>query len=149
MKSGCDRAHPDIVFQKKFDLCVPIKYKIRLLKAQVLKSYRTFVVQKSYAGRTFLLPEPKWDWIPKPKGLKEENEASSLNSCSSFRSSPPEVLLEKGVLKIYSKFIRQPMPKCDFGFLRICSHLLKKYLTENTIFCALKWVNVFFCNCTK
>ena len=28
-----------------------ITYKIRPLKAQVLKSYRTFVIQKSYRGR--------------------------------------------------------------------------------------------------
>ena len=32
------------------DACVPLKYKIRLLKAQVLKNYRTFFIQKSYGG---------------------------------------------------------------------------------------------------
>ena len=36
-----------------------INYKIRILKAQVLKSYETFVIQKSYNGRPFLLPQPK------------------------------------------------------------------------------------------
>ena len=33
-----------------FDLCVAINYKIRLLKVQVLKSYKTLVIQKSYGG---------------------------------------------------------------------------------------------------
>ena len=33
-----------------------------------------------------------------------------------LRSSRPEVLLRKGVLKICSKFLRRtPMPKCDFN----------------------------------
>ena len=36
-------------------LRLPIKYKSRLLKAEVLKSSKTFVIQKSYRGRTFLL----------------------------------------------------------------------------------------------
>ena len=33
-----------------------IKYKIKLLKAKVLKSYRTFAIQKSYGGRAFMFP---------------------------------------------------------------------------------------------
>ena len=37
-----------------FDLSVPIKCKIRLLKAQVLKIYRTFVIRKGYAVRVIL-----------------------------------------------------------------------------------------------
>ena len=39
-----------LYFKNLFDLNVSIKYKIRLLKAQVLKSYRTFVIQKSYGA---------------------------------------------------------------------------------------------------
>lgn len=31
-------------------------YKIRLIKAQALKSYRTVVIQESYGSRAFLLP---------------------------------------------------------------------------------------------
>ena len=52
-KSGCGRTHSDMIF-KKIELCVHIKYKTRLLEAQVFKSYRTFVIQKSYGGREFL-----------------------------------------------------------------------------------------------
>ena len=53
-KTECDRPHPGMIFWNTSDLCVPITYKIRPLKAQVLKSYRTFVIQKSYRGRAFL-----------------------------------------------------------------------------------------------
>ena len=45
----------DILFQF-FDLYVLSKYKIKLLKDQVAKSYKTFVIQKNYGGRVFLLP---------------------------------------------------------------------------------------------
>ena len=31
------------------------KYKIKLLKDQVVESYKTFVIQKNYGGRVFLL----------------------------------------------------------------------------------------------
>ena len=37
---------------------MPIKYKIGLLKAQVPKSYITFVIEKSYEGRAILPPPP-------------------------------------------------------------------------------------------
>ena len=64
-----------------------------------------------------------------------------------FRSSHPEVFLGKGVLKIYSKFIRIPMPKCDLikllcNFIEItpwhgCSpvkllHILRTPFLRNT-----------------
>ena len=35
---------------KGFDVSVPMKYKIRLIKAQKLRSYRTFVIQKNVMG---------------------------------------------------------------------------------------------------
>ena len=38
---------------------MPIKYEIRLLKAQFLKSYRTSVIQISFGGRAFLPPLAK------------------------------------------------------------------------------------------
>ena len=39
--------------------------------------------------------------------------------------------------------IKDFFSKCDqiCSFLRIWSHLLKKFLTESSIFCAVKWVN--------
>ena len=58
-KCGCGRPYPGIIFQKKFDLCLPIKYKIRLLKAQVLRCYRTFLIQKSYGEQDIFAPQPK------------------------------------------------------------------------------------------
>ena len=42
-----------------FDLSVPIKYKIILLKAHFTTNYRTFVIQNSYEGRAFLPPSAK------------------------------------------------------------------------------------------
>ena len=36
------QATPRNDFLKVFDICMPIKYEIRILKSQVLKSYRTF-----------------------------------------------------------------------------------------------------------
>ena len=38
-KDGCDRLHSEIFF----DLCLLMKYKIRLVKAQVLKSDKTLM----------------------------------------------------------------------------------------------------------
>ena len=52
-KGGCGRAQADIFF----DVCVPVKYKMRLLKAQALKRCRTFVIQKSYGVRAFPLSQ--------------------------------------------------------------------------------------------
>ena len=46
---------------------MPIKYKIRLLKAEILKNYRIFVIQKSY-GERVLLPTP---FPPAKIGLME------------------------------------------------------------------------------
>ena len=59
-KSWCSRPHPDTIFQNNFDLRVFIKYGIRLLKAQIFKSYRYFVIQKCFGGRAFLLPSQKY-----------------------------------------------------------------------------------------
>ena len=42
-KSGCGKPHPDI-FQSSFDLCVPIKYKIRFVKPQKRELYVNFVI---------------------------------------------------------------------------------------------------------
>ena len=47
-KIGCAISRPDMIFSKKIDLCAPIKYKIGLSKVEVLKSYRTFVIQNNY-----------------------------------------------------------------------------------------------------
>ena len=64
-----------------------------------------------------------------------------------YRSSPPEVFLGKGVLKICSKFTgeiyrRTPMPKCDLNFIEIalrheCSpvnllHIFRTPFPKNT-----------------
>ena len=43
-------------FQKKIDLCAPIKYKIGLSKVEVLKSYRIFVIQNNYGVGDFCSP---------------------------------------------------------------------------------------------
>ena len=51
--------HTQTLYFKFFDLFVPIKYKIGLLKAQVLKSYWTVVVKKLYRVRGFLSPPSK------------------------------------------------------------------------------------------
>ena len=64
-KSECARLHPAVMFQiikyinhKSTKLSISyeltIKFKIIPLKAQVLKSYRNFVIQKSCVGRAFL-----------------------------------------------------------------------------------------------
>ena len=45
-----------MIFFNFFDVYMPIMYKIRLIKAQALKSYRTVVIQESYGSRAFLLP---------------------------------------------------------------------------------------------
>ena len=58
-----------------------------------------------------------------------------------FLSLPSHVLLHK----ICSFFIKDFFSKCDYicRFLRIWSHLLKKFLMENFIFCAV-FLNRFF-----
>lgn len=64
-KSECGRPHPAVMFQiikyinhKSTKLStsykLTIKFKIIPLKAQVLKSYRTFAIQKNCVGRAFL-----------------------------------------------------------------------------------------------
>ena len=55
-KSGWGRQHLDMIFLNFFDVFVPIKYKIRFLK-----SYGTFVIQKSYGVRPFFLQLVKID----------------------------------------------------------------------------------------
>lgn len=54
VKSWCSIRHPDTIFLSNFDIYLLIKCTIRLLEAQLLKSYRTFVIQKCYGGRAFL-----------------------------------------------------------------------------------------------
>ena len=49
-KSEYRRPHSDMILLKTNDLCIPIKYKIRLLKARVHKNYKTFVIQKKLWG---------------------------------------------------------------------------------------------------
>ena len=59
---------------------MPIKYKIRLLQVQALKSYRTFVIQKGYGGTEFLPHTPPPPHLPLPPAKIELNIKISLQS---------------------------------------------------------------------